>query len=244
MAEFSIDRFVDRYAERTSGMSASEVRALFAVAARPDVVSLAGGMPYVEALPAQEVLEVVTQVLRELGPGVRVTCSHCQGTANIAYHTIAGGSDAIRAESCDHCHTYRKILYQEKDVGVEPVADDLASLALDLLMTEHSQDPSIPIQAKLKPEALRTYLHLLQMTPLILTSIPSPGELLRFQDRISAKDVHVVAAAVGVSAAFLLTLDKLLQEQVRTSGISLRALTPGAFITTVLPAHVDYARVR
>src|SRR5205809_2454106 len=68
MAEFSIDRFVDRYAERTSGMSASEVRALFAVAARPEVVSLAGGMPYVEALPAQEVLDVVSQVLRDLGP--------------------------------------------------------------------------------------------------------------------------------------------------------------------------------
>src|SRR5438477_2409543 len=68
MAEFSIDRFVDRYAERTSGMSASEVRALFAVAARPDVVSLAGGMPYVEALPGQEVLEVATQVLRDHGP--------------------------------------------------------------------------------------------------------------------------------------------------------------------------------
>ncbi len=68
MAEFSIDRFVDRYAERTSGMSASEVRALFAVAARPEVVSLAGGMPYVEALPAQEVLAVATQVLRDLGP--------------------------------------------------------------------------------------------------------------------------------------------------------------------------------
>ncbi|TMK91061.1 MAG: PLP-dependent aminotransferase family protein, partial [Actinobacteria bacterium] len=68
MAEFSIDRFVDRYAERTSGMSASEVRALFAVAARPEVVSLAGGMPYVEALPAQEVLEVATQVLRDHAP--------------------------------------------------------------------------------------------------------------------------------------------------------------------------------
>src|SRR5438094_7057900 len=49
-------------------MSASEVRALFAVAARPEVVSLAGGMPYVEALPAQEVLDVVSQVLRDLGP--------------------------------------------------------------------------------------------------------------------------------------------------------------------------------
>jgi FdhE protein len=67
---------------------------------------------------------------------VRVTCSHCQSTAGIAYHSIEGGSEAIRAESCEECHTYRKILYQEKDVYVEPVADDLASLALDLLMAE------------------------------------------------------------------------------------------------------------
>jgi FdhE protein len=67
---------------------------------------------------------------------VRITCSHCQGTANIAYHSIEGGSGAIRAESCDECHTYRKILYQEKDANVEPVADDLASLALDLLMSQ------------------------------------------------------------------------------------------------------------
>jgi FdhE protein len=67
---------------------------------------------------------------------VRVTCSHCQGTANIAYHSIEGDSGAIRAESCERCHTYRKILYQEKDPNVDPVADDLASLALDLLMSE------------------------------------------------------------------------------------------------------------
>ncbi|MEX2101531.1 MAG: PLP-dependent aminotransferase family protein, partial [Actinomycetota bacterium] len=52
MAEFSIDPFVDRYAARTAGMSESEVRALFAVASRPEVVSLAGGMPFVQALPA------------------------------------------------------------------------------------------------------------------------------------------------------------------------------------------------
>jgi FdhE protein len=67
---------------------------------------------------------------------VRITCSQCQGTANIAYHSIEGGSEAVRAESCDECHTYRKILYQEKDANVEPVADDLASLALDLLMCQ------------------------------------------------------------------------------------------------------------
>jgi DNA-binding transcriptional MocR family regulator len=44
-------------------MSASEIRALFAVASRPEVISLAGGMPYVEALPSDEVLDVVRTVL-------------------------------------------------------------------------------------------------------------------------------------------------------------------------------------
>jgi 2-aminoadipate transaminase len=68
MAELSIDRFVDRYARRTSGMSASEVRALFAVASRPEVVSLAGGMPYVQALPGAEVEAVIRDVIREAGP--------------------------------------------------------------------------------------------------------------------------------------------------------------------------------
>jgi DNA-binding transcriptional MocR family regulator len=68
MAEFAIDRFVDLYANRTSGMSASEVRALFAVASRPEVVSLAGGMPFVQALPTDELLRVVREVLEEHGP--------------------------------------------------------------------------------------------------------------------------------------------------------------------------------
>ena len=65
MAEFTVDPFADRYARRAAGMSASEVRALFAVASRPDVVSLAGGMPYVQALPTEHVLEVVESVLME-----------------------------------------------------------------------------------------------------------------------------------------------------------------------------------
>jgi FdhE protein len=67
---------------------------------------------------------------------VRIKCSQCEATRDVTYHSIEGGSEAIRAESCDSCRTYRKILYQEKDAGVEPVADDLASLALDLLLSE------------------------------------------------------------------------------------------------------------
>ncbi len=67
---------------------------------------------------------------------VRVTCSQCESTKGISYQAIEGAADAVRAECCDSCMTYRKILYQEKDGGVEPVADDLASLALDLLLAE------------------------------------------------------------------------------------------------------------
>lgn len=67
---------------------------------------------------------------------VRVTCSHCQETKDISYHSLEDSSQAVRAESCESCHVYRKILYQEKDLFVDPIADDLASLALDVLMGE------------------------------------------------------------------------------------------------------------
>jgi 2-aminoadipate transaminase len=46
-----VDGYVGRYAARARDMAASEIRALFAVAARPAIVSLAGGMPCVTALP-------------------------------------------------------------------------------------------------------------------------------------------------------------------------------------------------
>ena len=67
---------------------------------------------------------------------VRVKCTNCDSTKGIAYHGIEGGNPALKAESCDECHTYRKIGYQEKDFEFEPLADDLASLTLDLLMGE------------------------------------------------------------------------------------------------------------
>ena len=54
----------------------------------------------------------------------------------MAYRHLEGASEAIKAESCDACHSYRKIFYQEKDLEVDAVADDLASLTLDVLMGE------------------------------------------------------------------------------------------------------------
>lgn len=75
---------------------------------------------------------------------VRVKCSNCDSTKGVAYHGIDGGSEALKAESCDECHTYRKIGYQEKDYDFEPLADDLASLTLDLLMNEAGYRRSSP----------------------------------------------------------------------------------------------------
>jgi FdhE protein len=87
---------------------------------------------------------------------VRVKCSHCGHNAKIAYQGLDHRGDAdyveasdaplvnkandpqkvIRAETCDDCHAYRKIVNQEHDYEVEPLADDLASLTLDVLVTE------------------------------------------------------------------------------------------------------------
>jgi FdhE protein len=94
---------------------------------------------------------------------VRVKCSCCEKNARIAYQGLtpsgagadgsssssSSSSDApappnkaqdpsrvARAETCEDCHSYRKIFNQEHDFLVEPLADDMASLALDLLVTE------------------------------------------------------------------------------------------------------------
>ncbi|WP_440709220.1 PLP-dependent aminotransferase family protein [Herbiconiux sp. YIM B11900] len=63
----NLDPWYYNYAARTAGLAASEVRALFAVASRPEVVSLAGGMPAVSALPQELVIDSMNRVMREQG---------------------------------------------------------------------------------------------------------------------------------------------------------------------------------
>ncbi|MEI8260046.1 MAG: PLP-dependent aminotransferase family protein [Actinomycetes bacterium] len=62
-----LDPWVDSYASRAHAMRASEIRALFAVASRPEVVSLAGGMPFVQALPVDMLTATAVRVLTERG---------------------------------------------------------------------------------------------------------------------------------------------------------------------------------
>lgn len=62
-----LDPWIDAYADRTHGMRASEIRALFSVANRPEVVSLAGGMPNLEGLPLEAIAEDAYQLVLKQG---------------------------------------------------------------------------------------------------------------------------------------------------------------------------------
>jgi FdhE protein len=79
---------------------------------------------------------------------VRAICITCGGSRGLALQEIEGGDGAVQAETCDECHSYAKMLYQAKDMAVDPMADDLASLGLDMLVGEagyqrHAPNPLV-----------------------------------------------------------------------------------------------------
>lgn len=65
---------------------------------------------------------------------VRVRCVLCGSTKGIGLQEVEGSSGAVKAETCDTCQGYVKVMYQAKDSLAEPVADDVATAGLDLLM--------------------------------------------------------------------------------------------------------------
>ncbi|GAA4239107.1 PLP-dependent aminotransferase family protein [Actinomadura meridiana] len=123
------DAYTDRYAARAAGMVPSEIRALFAMVARPEVVSLAGGAPYVSALP----LDAVGQMIGELVAG--------KG-AEVLQYGSAQGDEQLREHICD-------VMSLE---GVRANADDVvvtvgAQQALDLI-TKIFVDPGDVVLAE------------------------------------------------------------------------------------------------
>jgi FdhE protein len=76
---------------------------------------------------------------------VRIRCARCGNTKGIDYRQLeaadappdeAPGARAVRAECCAACGHYLKLVAMDQDPQVEPVADDLASIALDLLVSD------------------------------------------------------------------------------------------------------------
>ncbi|MDR0848494.1 MAG: PLP-dependent aminotransferase family protein [Propionibacteriaceae bacterium] len=86
--ETRLDPYVDVYADRTRGLKASAVRALFAVANRPEVVSLAGGMPNIADLPLGDLGDLVSDLIKTHGP-------------TIMNYGAAQGESRIREQVCD-----------------------------------------------------------------------------------------------------------------------------------------------
>lgn len=78
---------------------------------------------------------------------VRIKCAQCESTkgvhykqpeahAGVALPATGAREGAVRAECCDSCGHYLKLVSMERDAEVEPIADDLASVSLDLLVSE------------------------------------------------------------------------------------------------------------
>ncbi len=75
----------------------------------------------------------------------RASCSACDaGESAVAYQHIEGDKGLVQAETCDVCKSYLKVVRRDKDAAVDPVADDLATLALDILVDESGFSRSGP----------------------------------------------------------------------------------------------------
>ena len=97
----TLDPYSDRYAHRTHGLAVSEIRALFAVANRPEVVSLAGGMPYTAALPLDAVGSMLGELVARNGATV---LQYCAGQGDVRLRELiceVMAEEAITGASSD-----------------------------------------------------------------------------------------------------------------------------------------------
>lgn len=118
----NLDPWYANYAERAAGFAASEVRALFAVASRPEVVSLAGGMPFVSALPQELIQSSMDRVMREQG-SVALQYGGGAGIPQLREHILDVMSlEGIRGASVDDVVT---------STGSQQALDFVAKLFLD-----------------------------------------------------------------------------------------------------------------
>ncbi|MHB0777464.1 formate dehydrogenase accessory protein FdhE [Halomonas sp. WWR20] len=73
----------------------------------------------------------------------RAKCSVCDKSGKLNYLNIEDETGEpvlpMQAETCGDCNSYLKIVSREWNAGVEPLADDLASLALDLMLSEEGK---------------------------------------------------------------------------------------------------------
>ena len=67
---------------------------------------------------------------------IRAKCTLCGSTKEISFQAVEAGPETVKAETCSSCQGYVKIVYQDKVPAADPIADDVATLGLDLLVRE------------------------------------------------------------------------------------------------------------
>lgn len=66
----------------------------------------------------------------------RAKCTNCGETDDIHYFFTESENNPIKMETCGNCHHYLKIIYKETLPNADPIADDLATLMLNVLTEE------------------------------------------------------------------------------------------------------------
>lgn len=67
---------------------------------------------------------------------VRVKCLSCGSTKGISYRSVETDEATVKAECCTECRSWLKILWHSRNPSIDPVADDVGSLGLDLMMRD------------------------------------------------------------------------------------------------------------
>lgn len=69
---------------------------------------------------------------------------------HLVLRSIGGERDPVQAETCDECRTYAKMLYRTRSAEIDPFADDLATVDLDVAASgagssRHAPNPPLLI---------------------------------------------------------------------------------------------------
>lgn len=77
---------------------------------------------------------------------VRIKCAHCLSGGSISFQSLqraedqtdseAAAQSSAQAEVCESCGHYLKLFHADRDPHIDCVADDLATLTLDLLVSQ------------------------------------------------------------------------------------------------------------
>nr|WP_290826123.1 formate dehydrogenase accessory protein FdhE [Halomonas sp.] len=123
---------------RAPDRPSAEARALCPCCGSPPVASVIEATPERSGVRYLQCGLCATQWYFE-----RSICSVCEQSGKLGYLSLENetGEPALpaQAETCGDCGTYLKVISHGVDPQGEPLADDLASLALDLLLAEEEQ---------------------------------------------------------------------------------------------------------